>query len=173
MYGHYFILIFTLLGIVSPVQAAPDATINFTGEFLAPSCTVDPETVDRTILLGTASVRDFPEVGSTRNPTAFNIRLTDCAPGTKVSMTMLGTPESVESVLKNAGTATQIGVQLLKAANQGDTTGAAIKIHSAFNLGVVPASNTMIIPLVARFYRLGTMTAGSVRTTVTVDFTYN
>jgi major type 1 subunit fimbrin (pilin) len=31
----------------------------------------------------------------------------------------------------------------------------------------------MTIPMAAQFYRIGTMTAGTVTSTATVDFTYN
>jgi major type 1 subunit fimbrin (pilin) len=152
---------------------AIDATLYFTGQISQPSCTVDTSSQNQTVSLGSASVTDFAAVGSTLNATAFNMLLTSCAPGTKVTMTVNGTMNTVASVLQNTGTATQLGVQLLKAASVGGTTGTPITLNSAVNLGTVDATNTMTIPMVAQFYRLGTLTAGSVTATATVNFTYN
>ncbi|MBW8836678.1 MAG: type 1 fimbrial protein, partial [Burkholderia sp.] len=46
-------------------------------------------------------------------------------------------------------------------------------LNSTSSLGTVDNTNTMTVPFVAQFYRLGTLTAGSVTTTATVNFTYN
>lgn len=173
MYGYKLILAVAILGMARPVLAAPDATLYFSGEIILPSCTVDKDTINRVIPLGTVKSVDFASIGSTQNPAAFDIKLIDCAPGTNVTMTVTGTIDTVPSVLKNAGTAGQVGVQLLKANQSGGITGTELALNSAIRLGTVPASNTMTIPLVAQFYRLGTMTAGSVTTKATVNFTYD
>jgi major type 1 subunit fimbrin (pilin) len=157
----------------SPTFAA-DATLTFTGTILLPTCTVDPDSKNQTIDLGTARTTDFVAIGDTKNPQAFNLKLTGCAASTKVAMTVNGTTDTVNSVLKNSGgTATMVGVQLLKAVNVGDTTGAPITLGSTMQLGTVDATLAMTIPLVAQFYRLGTMTSGTVSTVATVDFAYN
>ncbi|WP_027816613.1 fimbrial protein [Paraburkholderia bannensis] len=152
---------------------AADATLTFSGTILPASCTIDSTTANQTINLGSASVADFPAVGATKNPQAFNMQLTDCTTSAKVSMNVAGTMDTVASVLKNTGTATQIGVQLLQASAVGATTGTPITLNSAINLGTVDATNSMTIPMVAQLYRIGAMTAGSITTTATVNFTYN
>ncbi|WP_244817047.1 fimbrial protein [Caballeronia sp. Lep1P3] len=163
-----------VLGLMSAGSTfAADATLTFTGTIILPTCTVDPNSVTQSILLGTARTTDFTAVGDTKNATAFDLKLNNCAANTNVSMTVNGTSDTVQSVLKNTGTAAQVGVQLLKAANTGGTTGSPVALNTAMTLGAVDATNAMTIPLVAQFYRLGTMTSGTVSATATVNFAYN
>ncbi|WP_050454342.1 fimbrial protein [Candidatus Burkholderia verschuerenii] len=104
-----------ILAVASTTSAfAADATLNFTGNIIQPSCTVDSTSTNQTIDLGTAKTTDFAAVGSTNSPTAFNLNLKNCAAGTIVTMNVAGTMDTVTSVLKNTGTATFVGVQLLK-----------------------------------------------------------
>lgn len=153
--------------------AAPDAKLDFTGTILPASCTIDSSTANQTIDLGSANVGDFAAVGATRNAIAFNLKLTNCSSSARVTMTVSGTSDTVASVLKNTGNAAQVGVQLLQASRVGATTGTPITLNSALNLGTVDLTNAMTIPMAAQFYRIGTMTAGTVTSTATVDFTYN
>jgi major type 1 subunit fimbrin (pilin) len=155
-----------------PAYAA-DATVSFSGTFLQPSCTVDSSSANQTISLGTASIVEFPSVGSTKNPQSFSVNLTGCAPGTQVTMTVVGTVDTVTSVLQNTGTATQVGIQLLQASSVGATTGTPITLNSAKVIGVVDTTNSMTIPMVAQFYRLGSVGAGTVTSTATINFMYN
>jgi major type 1 subunit fimbrin (pilin) len=152
---------------------AADATLTFTGTILQPSCDVDSSTANQTVPLGSAPIMDFASVGSTANPKAFNLDLVNCSAGTQVTMTVAGTMDTVPSVLKNTGSATQVGVQILQASTVGATTGTPLTLNSAVSLGAVDSTNTMTVPLVAQFYRLGTLTAGTVAATATVNFTYN
>ncbi|BAN22424.1 fimbrial protein [Caballeronia insecticola] len=152
--------------------AASDANLTFTGDILQPTCTVDSTTANQTIALGSVPISNFANVGSTANPRPFNIGLLNCSPNATVNMTVGGTMDTVPTVLQNTGTATQVGVQLLLAGSVGGTTGTPITLNSTINLGVVNASNAMTVPFVAQFYRLGTMTAGTVTATATVNFTY-
>jgi major type 1 subunit fimbrin (pilin) len=153
---------------------AIDATINFTGTIILPTCSVNPQSVSQTIDLGTAKTTDFAQIGSTQNPKAFQIDLEGCATGTNVAMTVNGTTDpSANSVLKNTGTAAAVGVQMLLSANTGDTTGTPITIGTSQAMGVIDATGKKTIPMVAQFYRLGTMTAGPVTSQATVNFTYN
>jgi major type 1 subunit fimbrin (pilin) len=152
----------------------PDATISFTGTFIQPTCTVDSSTANQTIALDAAQITAFPSVGSTTNPKAFNMIVNNCAPTTQVTMTVSGTMDTVTSVLKNTGTAAQVGVQILQAGSVGATTGTPVTLNSAINFGTVDATNSMTIPLVAQYYQLGTaVTPGTVAAIATVNFTYN
>jgi major type 1 subunit fimbrin (pilin) len=160
-----------MLGASSAYSA--DATLNFTGNILLPTCSVDTSATQSSITLDTAKTTDFAAVGDTQNPVAFNVALKNCAPNTNVAMTVSGTIDTVGSVLKNTGVAAQVGVQLLKAAKSGDTTGTPLSLNTSATQGTVDASGTMTIPMVARYYRLGTMTGNTVVATATVDFVYN
>jgi major type 1 subunit fimbrin (pilin) len=161
----------TMLGASSAFSA--DATLTFTGNILLPTCSVDTTGTASNVPLATAKTTDFAAVGDTQNPVAFNVKLTNCAVNTNVKMTVSGTIDTVPSVLKSTGQAAQVGVQLLKATTSGDTTGTPLSLNTAMAMGVVDASGTMTIPMVARYYRLGTMTGGTVLSTATVDFAYN
>lgn len=152
---------------------AADATLNFSGTILPPTCDIDGSTANQTVSLGSVPIMNFAAVGSTANATAFNLNLVNCTAGANVTMTVAGTMDTVASVLKNTGTATQVGVQILQATSVGATTGTPVALNSAIGKGAVGSSNTMTIPFVAQFYRLGTMTAGTVSTTATINFTYN
>ncbi len=169
-----FLLVSLILASTASGSAfAVDATLNFTGTILPPSCTVDSSTANQTINLGTAPIVNFAAVGSTGNPQGFSLNLINCDAGANVTMTVSGTMDTVPSVLQNTGTATQIGVQLLRASSVGATVGTPLTLNSAIALGTVGSTNAMTVPMVAQFYRLGTMTAGTVAATATVNFTYN
>jgi major type 1 subunit fimbrin (pilin) len=150
-------------------------TLVFTGTFVPPTCTIDAGSQNQTVSLGSVALTSFAAVGSTANPTPFNVVLDNCTQGTKITMNVTGSADSkVLSVLQNTGgSATQVGVQILQAASSGATTGTALTLNSNVNLGVVSTPGSMTFPFVAQFYRLGTMTAGSVAATATVNFTYN
>lgn len=172
MFKHTIALAVPLLfGAVDALAA--DATLTFTGTIILPTCTVVTGSGTQTVALDTAKTTDFAAVGSVAQPKAFNIKLSNCTANTNVTMTVSGTTDTVASVLKNTGTATQVGIQLLKATNVGDITGTNITINSALGLGTVDATSAMTIPLVAQYYRLGTMTAGTVASSATVNFSYN
>jgi major type 1 subunit fimbrin (pilin) len=169
--------ILLLLALSALTNAAPafaaDANLNFTGMIMQPSCTVDSASTNQVVNLGSAPIMNFTSIGSTGNATPFNVNLISCAPGTVVTMTVAGTMDTVASVLQNTGTATQVGVQILKAASAGATTGTPVTLNSAIAMGTVDSTYSMSIPFVAQFYELGTLTAGTVSATATVNFTYN
>ncbi|WP_322059344.1 fimbrial protein [Paraburkholderia sp. J63] len=167
------LLLAILVANLSGPAFAADANLNFTGTILQPSCEIDSSTANQTVPLGSAPIMNFASVGSTSNPAAFNLSLVNCAAGTSVTMTVTGTMDTVASVLKNTGSATQVGVQILRAGSVGSTTGTPVTLNSAVNLGAVNGTNAMTVPFVAQFYRLGTLTAGTVSATATVNFTYN
>ncbi len=152
---------------------AGDANLNFTGTIQLPSCDVDTSSANQTVNLGSALMMNFGSVGSTANPTAFNLNLVNCSAAANVTMTVAGTMDTVPSVLQNTGTAREVGVQILQAGQVGATTGTPVTLNSAINLGTVGGSGTMTIPFVAQFYRIGTLTAGSVVATATINFTYS
>lgn len=170
---NFLFLLLILAFAVSRSACAADATLNFTGTILTPSCTVDSSTANQTIQLGSAPIMNFAAIGSTGNPQGFSLKLIDCDAGANVTMTVNGTMDTVPSVLQNTGTAAQVGVQLLLASGVGATTGTPLTLNSAINLGAVGSTNSMTIPMVAQFYRLGSLTAGTVAATATVNFTYN
>jgi major type 1 subunit fimbrin (pilin) len=157
----------------APAFAQSDATLTFSGTILPPSCDVDSSSQNQTVTLASTPIMNFAAVGSTASPQAVSLNLINCPVGTNVTMTVSGTMDTVASVLQNTGNATGVGVQLLSASSVGATTGTPVTLNSASSLGTVGSTGTMTVPFVAQYYRLGTMTAGTVAATATVSFTYN
>ncbi|MDR5877430.1 fimbrial protein [Caballeronia sp. LZ032] len=153
--------------------ASSQATFSFYGTILPPSCIPNPATLPQVVTLSTVAVTDF--TGATSGAKAFVIELSGCQPQTSLAMSVSGTTDTLPTVLKNlSGSAAQVGVQLLLASRPGATTGTPIPINGdAVALGTSGPTGTMIIPLVAQYYRLGALSAGTVGVTATVTFTYD
>jgi type 1 fimbria pilin len=99
----------------------------------------------------------------------YSIELTDCEPGTLVSMEMAGSPDTNTQFYKNDGTAENIMIEL-----SGDDEN-----HSYYNGFVkdfyLPSQeNSLSIPLKARLLNngQGPATPGTVKAVVTATFSY-
>ncbi len=146
-----------------------ETTSPVTFVFTTPSCTVTTSSASQAITLPSVLSSTFASVGSTAGASAFSVDLVNCITQTAVTMTVSGTVDTVQSVLKNTGTAQGIGVQLLN----GGAAGSALALNSAIAVGNVGAGTSMSIPMAAQYYRLGTVGAGSVVAVATVTLTYN
>ncbi|MDR5756520.1 fimbrial protein [Caballeronia sp. LZ035] len=152
--------------------ASSQATFSFYGSILASSCFPNPATLPQVVTLATVPVADF--TGVTSGAKAFVIELSGCQPQTSLTMSVSGTTDTLPTVLKNLNGSARVGVQLLLASAPGVTTGTPIPINGdAVPLGTSGPTGTMIIPLVAQYYRLGALSAGTVGVTATVTFTYD
>ncbi|SAL16258.1 fimbrial protein [Caballeronia peredens] len=165
------LLLAVLVSTAAGSALADSALITYEGKIQDPTCTIKSDSASQTIDLKTASVSDFKSVGAVMNATAFNIQLIDCTPGITASMTVAGTSGSVPNVLRNTGSAANLGVQLLLAANVNDTTGSPIVFGNVISRSI--ATTTHTVPMVAQMYRTGNLGAGTVAATATVSFTYN
>ncbi|WJV38360.1 fimbrial protein [Raoultella terrigena] len=136
--------------------------------FIPPMCTVANSSL--TVTLPTIKTSDLNTIGATAGGTPFSIGLADCVLQTGVVMSMNGTTDGVSSVLKNTGTASGVGVQLLN----GGVNGSPLILNSAMDMGNVGLNTTMTIPLAANYYQIGQLVgSGTVLATSTVTFTYN
>lgn len=134
---------------------------------VTPSCDLNVNTANQTISLGQTSTKDLPSLGSTANPTGFTLSLVNCVPQTAVTVTMAGTTDAANDQLKNvSGSAGGVAIQIL-------FNNSPINFNAAFAAGNVGSSTALDIPLVARYYRNGVLTAGTVSTVATANFTYN
>ncbi|HIE5945913.1 TPA: fimbrial protein [Burkholderia cepacia] len=166
------LLVLLAMLVADPVFAV-DAHLNFTGTIWEPSCSVDSSSFMQTVTLASTSIGNFPSIGSTASPKAINVKL-NCSAGATVTMTVVGSPTTVPSVVHNdGGNAQQIGVQFLRATEVGGTTGTPITLSSPINLGTVTRSGTMTVPLVAQYYRLGKLTPGSLIVYAVLYFNYS
>lgn len=136
--------------------------------FIPPMCTLLNTSL--TVALPTINTSDLNSIGATAGRTPFSLDLQDCVLQTEVVMTMSGTTDGVASVLKNTGTASGVGVQLLN----GGVNGMPLELNSAIDMGNVGSNTTMRIPLAASYYQTGQNAgAGTVLAISTVTFTYN
>lgn len=143
------------------VSFGSSSTTTFTG----PACTVatDPTVV----MLPTVTNASMASNGATTGDTPFTVQL-DCSSMMTMQITLDSTnPVSVNNgVLRAAtgsGTASGVGVQLL-------SNGSPAPLRKALTFNATQGSYG--IPFTARYYRTGTVKAGSIAATATYTLTY-
>lgn len=137
-----------------------------------PTCTVNTGSVN--IPLGNVPGGSFGSVGAVSTTSAAqNIGLT-CAYSPRVRMTLQGTqaaggPNTTVALTGagGAGVAQGIGVQILYGGNPLVVNSATPTVVSA------AAGATLTVPVAARYYRIGNVTAGTANASPTLRFDYN
>ncbi|CAJ0822637.1 fimbrial protein [Ralstonia flaminis] len=138
----------------------------------APTCTVNNTSI--TIPLGNVSGGSFSNVGSRSTASGTqNIALT-CTGSPRVRMTLQGTqaaggPNTAVALTGagGAGVAQGIGVEVLYGGNPLVVNSATPTVVSA------AAGATLNVPIAARYYRTGTVTAGRANASPTLRFDYD
>lgn len=148
---------------------AADVTLNITGTIKAAACQVSSSSQTQNINLGSQiKVSELSSAGSTTAFVPFSINLVNCPQGTTgVNALFSGTsdPDSVIDSYKNTGTATNVSVQLQT--EDGIPLGAGARIFRRIE------NNALTLNLKSRVYsHNGGGTVGTIKATVTVDFTY-
>ncbi|WP_084210005.1 fimbrial protein [Ralstonia sp. A12] len=149
-------------------------SLNFAAAFTVQNPTCSVNTASITIPLGNVAASSFANVGSvstTRGPQ--NIGLT-CAASPRVRMSLQGTraaggPTTTVALTGagGAGVAQGIGVQVLFG-------GAPLVVNSTTLTTVSNAAGAALnVPISARYYRTGTVTAGRANASATLRFDYN
>ncbi len=140
-------------------------------------------TPDVSVPMGTFKTTDFPSVGSlSPNPAGFAIQLLNCPGGTAVSGTQAGQIHSIQyridptsgtlatnvAALSGSPSATGVGIELF------NSSGAVFPLATSTTLsGYNSASGgSYSIPMTARYYRTGTVTAGPANATMTLTVSY-
>lgn len=151
------------------------------------TCNVDSGSKNKVVKLETVTTASFGPVGSTQNEKEFDINI-NCVGGVGENLQLYSEAQGIvkvrfdytqdssnaPGVIKSelgANTASGVAVQLLT----GSTT-QPINNGEAINAGhTVPnESNTLTLPLKARYYRTGTtIKGGSIKSTVTFTIEYN
>lgn len=128
------------------------------------SIVTDPTVVTLDPVLAT----QFSGSGSTAAQKAFSVELTGCSGGLDVSITLdTASPGGPTGVINSSGSASGVGVQLLKA--NGTTP---VSFGTAILVGTTTAGANGI-PLYARYYETGaSVTGGTVNVTATYTLTY-
>lgn len=135
---------------------------------VARTCSVTTTSV--TIPLGNVAASALPAVGRfTTAPSPQNVSLS-CSGNPSVSMTMQGTqaagaPNTVLALTSGASVAQGVGVQLLY-------NNALLAINAPVIVST-SAANRLDVPISARYYRFGNITAGTANARATLQFTYN
>jgi len=131
---------------------------------VVPTCTVATPSV--TIPLGNIQATAMPSVGSFAGSGTQNVSL-NCTDNPAVTMSLTGTPVSgysdVLALTSAPGVAQGVGAQLLY-------NGTPLTINGSVSLGT--AGSTLTVPISARYYRTGNLTAGSANAIGTLNFTY-
>jgi len=155
---------------------ASDGTITFTGAITSATCTVKlngGSTASGTVTLPTVSNTVLASPGAVAGATSFVINLSACTTGKSVNTYFEAgtTVDLVTGALINAGTATNVEVQVLTAAAVPIAVGSfAQASDTSLNTTV---SQSGALNYIARYYALGTSTAGTVSSAVTYSITYN
>ena len=161
---------FTLVSHLVFAEDAP-TTINVTGTVVASPCTVDPESVTKSVPLGDIQSADMNAAGSASPWTGFTIRVMNCPAGTSsVTSTFHGTadPDDPDSGYVNTGTASNVSVEIR------GTGGQPFGNDKTITLPISASSHDVTWNLQARAYsKNGGVSPGSISSATTVSFTYN
>ncbi len=150
--------------------------VNVTGNIIGTCAAgaVAPSTLNFTLPdTESATLTAAGPVVASRAPVQYiNVRCSG-NPGIKMTMTITGTsPSPANNVVPNTGTATQVGVQILRGVNNGTTATTVIPIGGT---GVdFPGGAVVNVPISAQYYVLNANpNAGTVTSTATLTFTPN
>ncbi|ELH4233541.1 type 1 fimbrial protein [Vibrio fluvialis] len=159
-------------------SAASTGTISFVGEVTDVTCdlSVGGASSDATVTLPAVSVANLSSIGDVAGRVEFDISLSNCANATaKSAYAFFESGANVNTSsgrLINTGSATNVDLQLLDAANA----------YSPINIGNTAqntdsAANTIdagaaTLKYAVEYYATGTSTAGSVASSVTYTISY-
>lgn len=134
--------------------------------------TCDVRTSSISIPLNNVAASTFANVGSTSTISAAQNITLNCKGAPSVRMTLNGTqatggPNTVLALTAGTGVAQGVGVQLL----HNRTT--VLTIGTALSLSGAAADGDMNVPIAARYYRTGAVTAGRANASPTLRFDYN
>lgn len=156
--------------------AAGQNTITFTGQVSAQTCAVavNGKAASPVILMPTVSATALSAVGSTAGETSFTVSVTGCtAPSSSLAIktAFLGNNVTSAGNLANAGTATNVQVQLLDAAGGSAVVLNGITSVSGLTLasGATSASHDFAVRYISE---AGSAAAGTVSTTAQYALDY-
>lgn len=168
----YALLFFILISSCQTLSAFADSgTVHVLGNVLSPSCSITGGQ-NLNIELVDAHRSDLPSVGSYWGQSDEKDITLSCNTGTSVHIRFEGTlaPETSDtSVLKNTGTASGIGIQLI---DLHDGNNHPINMDYRWT-PITDSAVTASIPIAARYYRIGDLAVGSVQADATYTLDYD
>lgn len=150
--------------------AQADTSISVSGNVVATPCTVDTDTVNKTVDLGTLQRRDLQTAGEGGEWQDFDLLLTNCPAGTtKVTALLSGTVDTQDATAwKNSGTSTNMALRI---ASRDHAT--AYASGESLDQNVNISTRSASFPLSARMFTpQGSATAGTFKSVMNVDFTW-
>lgn len=153
-----------------PWLSFADASLALTGNVVASPCTVDINTVNKIVELGTAQRRDLQTAGEGGEWQDFDLLLTQCPSGTtKVTATLSGAVDPQEpSAWKNSGTSTNMALRIASRDRS-----KAIAPGDLLDENVNLSTRSAVFLLSARMFTpQGGATAGTFQSVMNVDFTW-
>lgn len=151
-----------------PCMAFANSTLNISGKVVAGTCTVDVNTVDRTIDLGSIQSFDLRSPASGGEWVDFTLEVNQCPTGLAFATAKFsGNPDTDDvTTYKNTGTSTGVSLQL----------GARTTIYgngTSMKSSIDALTHKATFPLSARIYSAkGNATSGTFHSIVNVAFTY-
>jgi len=151
--------------------AVDTGTINFNGEVIGQTCEVLPADGTYNVTLPAVSAAALSGAGATTETTAFNIALTNCSSvvGGVYAFFEQGT-NVLDGKLVNNGTAENIVVELLDSNGSVINAGSTDQAENAAT--VVVSEGNASLNYSARYLATGTVTAGTISTSVTYSIAY-
>lgn len=152
----------------SSYAAFADSTLSISGKVVSGTCTVDVNTVDRTIDLGSIQSFDLRRPTSGGEWVDFTLEVNQCPVGLAFATAKFsGDPDADDvTTYKNTGTSTSTSLQL----------GARTTIYgngTSMKSSIDSSTHKATFPLSARIYSAnGNATSGTFRSVVNLTFTY-
>lgn len=150
------------------VQA--DSSISVSGNVVASPCTVDTNTANITVDLGSLQRRNLQTAGEGSEWRDFDLLLTHCPAGTtNVTATLSGTPDTQDATAwRNSGTGGNLALRIARRDH--------ITVYSpgdSLDENVNISTRSASFPLSARMFTpQGSATAGTFQSVMNVDFTW-
>ena len=160
--------------LLSPAMVfAADGTINFTGSVIAATCTYTAAGKSQSVALPavSASALSGPANTTTAGDTAFNVELDSCNAPKSVAIRLEGGAFDIATGnLKNTATTGAAGGVMVQLFDRNTNTpfqvsGTTAAVQSS-------ADGKAVIPLLAKYVATGTVSAGSVTSSVNFSIIY-
>lgn len=168
------LVLFASLGLAgtASAQSSGSVIVNVTGNITGSCSITSGNTV--TLNIGSVPASNLPSNGATSVASPTQDVTITCTANPGITMTLNGTqmpggaPNTVLQLTPGPGVAGGVGVQILNNGTGAPTTPLALGASNA-----IPTGSTVTIPVAARYYRYGAITAGTANGTATLDFTFN
>jgi minor fimbrial subunit len=150
--------------------AQADPSISLSGNVVASPCTVDTDTVNKTVELGSLNSWEMRTAGAASAWQDFELLLTNCPAGTSTVTATLSGSVDIQDVTawKNSGTSTNMALRIASR----DRTIIYVP-GNAMSQNINSSSRSASFLLSARMFTpQGNPSAGTFRSVMNVDFTY-